>query len=194
MIFEVLEIVKTELDHYLFQDEAEGAVILENIAGLDSEGASEIKDKVVLSLLNLQEEKTLKNFTNNDSDGDKSTYRHPKVNLNLFFMVCANRSTYKTALRNISKVVEFFQSKKVFTQANSVYERDGNLMEQILDFRFSVELFTPSFEELNYIWGMFGGKQIPAVFYKLSLIEIESPRISAEGDLISNINRAYKQF
>jgi hypothetical protein len=46
-------------------------------------------------------------------------------------------------------------------------------MSNLKDFRFTVELYTPTFEELNFIWGTLGGKQYPSALYKLSLIEVE---------------------
>ena len=61
-------------------------------------------------------------------------------------------------------------------------------MSDITNFKFVVDLFTPTFEELNFVWGTLGGKQIPSVMYKVSLIEIEREAVLAKGGLISQVN------
>ena len=65
-------------------------------------------------------------------------------------------------------------------------------MSNIDNFRFSVELYTPTFEELNYIWGTLGGKQLPSALYKVSMIQIERDIAQAEGQLISKVKGVTK--
>jgi hypothetical protein len=60
-------------------------------------------------------------------------------------------------------------------------------MANIDNFRFTIELYTPTFEELNYIWGTLGGKQLPSALYKVSMIQIERNIAQSEGPLISRI-------
>ncbi|MDN3670826.1 DUF4255 domain-containing protein [Echinicola jeungdonensis] len=197
MVFEVLKIISEEVNQYFTRSGMEDSkVILENIALIESqqENAELLKNKVVLSLINFKEETTLKNFPNHQLGENRISYKQSKVNLNLFLIFCANRSTYNKSLKDLSKILEFFQHKKVFTQSNTEFDRDLDEMSSIKDFRFTMELFTPTFEELNYIWGTLGGRQLPSVYYKLTLIEIERDQTQAEGELISTINRNYKQF
>ncbi|WP_200978562.1 DUF4255 domain-containing protein [Echinicola sp. 20G] len=197
MIFEVLKIIAGEVNQYFVELEMEDSeVILENVAMIDSqqENADALKNKLILSLINLNEEVTLKNFPNHVLEGTKVTYKNPIVNLNLFLVFCANRSVYKKSLSDLSRILEFFQSKKVFTQSNTNFDRDLDEMSGIKNFRFTMELFTPTFEELNYIWGTLGGRQLPSIFYRLNLIEINRDLSTAEDAVISQIGRNYKNI
>lgn len=196
MIFEVLKIIAGEVNQYFSELEMEDSeVILENVAMIDSQQdiAETLKNKIILSMINLREEITLKNFPNQLREGDQVSYRNPKVNLNLFLIFCANRTVYKKSLNDLSKILELFQTKKVFTQSNTTFDRDLDEMSAVKNFRFTMELFTPTFEELNYIWGTLGGRQFPSIFYKLNLIEIDRGLISSEQTVITEIHRNYNQ-
>lgn len=91
------------------------------------------------------------------------------------------------SLRYISRIIEFFQGKRLFTHTNSSYDRDNTAMSNLKDFRFAIELYTPTFEELNFIWGTLGGKQYPSALYKLSLIEIEREVATKQSTRISGV-------
>ncbi len=183
MIFETLKILSEEVDRYL----ETSTITIENVAIVDSQNdrADDLNDDIILTLVNMEEETTLKNFPNRQLDGDQMRYKNPKVNLNLYILFSANRSTYVQSLSDISKIVEFFQGKRVFTQANSVYNRLNPALDGIGNFKFTVELYTPSFEEMNFIWGTLGGKQLPSVLYKLVLVEIERDVLTKQSAAIT---------
>lgn len=176
MIYEVLQILTDEVNHYLESVGLESSVQLDNIALVEQESSdmsNDMSDKVILTMINMDEEKTMKNFQNRVLEDDQYNYRNNRVNLNLYILFSANRTAYIKSLKDISKIVEFFQGKRLFTQANSEYDRFSISMSEVKDFRFTVELYTPTFEELNFIWGTLGGKQYPSALYKLTLVEIE---------------------
>lgn len=185
MIYEILQIISEELNDYL----EENSVALANIADAEVEGNSPGNfPDIALSLINLQEEFALKNTRNDYVSGNTVTYKNPKVYLNLFILFSIDKSSYTESLKSLTKIIEFFQGKKVFTQANSNYQNvDG--IENIKSFKFITELYTPSFEELNFIWGTLGGKQKPSVLYKITLLEIERDLVAKEGAVISEMNR-----
>ena len=184
MIFETLSILSEEVDAYLGGD----LVVIENITAVDDSGegggGSALSNKVVMTLLNIEEEKTLKNFPNAAIKDGRMKYKNPAVNVNLFVLFSANRSLYTKSLSDISKVIEFFQGKRVFTQSNTIFKRQVPL-DNVGNFHFTAELYTPSFEELNFIWGTLGGRQLPSVLYKLSIIEIERGNVIGESKPIS---------
>lgn len=185
MIYEILQIITDELNDYL----NENTVALANIADANAEGNSPGSfPDISLSLINLKEEFTLKNVPNNYVNGTSVTYKNPKIYLNLFVLFSINKSTYTESLKSLTKVIAFFQGKKVFTHANTNYDNiDGS--ENIKSFQFITELFTPTFEELNFIWGTLGGKQNPSVLYKITLLEIERDVVTKEGAVISELSR-----
>jgi hypothetical protein len=195
MIYEVLQIVTDETNNYLLSQGLQKSVKLDNIALIDSghsDTQNPMEDSVVLTLLTMKEENTLKNVPNKQIDANGAiVYQNNIINLNLYILFSSNRSTYDKSLKDISKVIEFFQGKRLFTQTNSNYDRDNIAMSGISNFRFIVELCTPSFEELNYIWGTLGGKQYPSALYKLSLIEIERDATVKVSTEISGVGLAH---
>jgi hypothetical protein len=189
MLFEVIQIITEQVNSYLAECGLTKSVIVENI-GLpeaQTENVALLVDKVALSLLNLQEEATLKNIPNHYYDNNKIVYRNSVINLNLFLLFSANRSTYSKSLKDISKIIEFFQGKKLFNQSNTVFDRNSAAMNDVDNFCFTVELYTPTFEELNYIWGTLGGRQLPSALYKVSMIQIERNISQGERDLLNQI-------
>ncbi|MBW1297695.1 DUF4255 domain-containing protein [Aquimarina litoralis] len=190
MIFEVLQIITEEINNFFNVEIEEKPVSLDNIAFIESEGNenSNTNNNVILSLLHTEEEITLKNILNHQIEGTKVVYKNNKIHLNLYLMFSANRSDYTESLKSLSKIIEFFQSKRIFTQSNTSFDRELDGMDRIKDFKFTVELFSPSFEEMNFIWGTLGGKQYPSVIYKVSVLEIERDVTQSEGALITEIN------
>jgi len=190
MIFEVLQIITEEVNNFFNIEIEEKPVSLDNIAFIESEtnDNQNTSNNVVLSLLHTEEEATLKNILNHQIEGTKVVYKNNKVHLNLYIMFSANRSDYTESLKSLSKIIEFFQSKRIFTQSNTIFDREVDGMDKIKDFKFTVELFSPSFEEMNFIWGTLGGKQYPSVIYKASVLEIERDVTQSEGSLITEIN------
>ena len=195
MIFETLQVIKEEVNTYF----GANTVSLENIATIEIDtgggggggGGGNSNTDVVLSLINLQEEFTLKNVPNHYINNTQVNYRNPKVNLNLYILFSSTNVLYDESLKNLTKVVEFFQGKKVFTQDNTNFERVDDMVN-VGDFKFIIDLYTPTFEELNFIWGTLGGKQYPSVIYKVTLLEIERDFVSNRGTVISGLNKGLK--
>lgn len=190
MIYEVLQILTDEVNKYFSGLSMGNPVQMDNIAIIDQDQNDpniNYNDAVLLTLLNMSEEKTLKNFPNVKREDNMVVYQNNKINLNLYVLFSANRNSYTRSLKDISKIVEFFQGKRLFTQANSDYNRSNVAMAGVTDFRFTVELYTPSFEELNFIWGALGGKQYPSALYKLSLIEISRDVTINRASRIGNV-------
>lgn len=190
MIFEIIQILTEDVNQYLSDIGLEKSIVAENIAFLESQNETVAKildDKVALTLININEEATLKNFPNHTYEGTKTIYKNSVIHLNLFILFSANRNNYANSLNDISKIIEFFQGKKLFTQANTIYNRSNVAMGNVENFRFTVELYTPTFEELNYIWGTLGGKQLSSALYKVSMVQIERNINLNEGTLITQV-------
>lgn len=196
MIYETLQILKEQLENYFSEIGLGKIIVLENIALWESgsDDSARVDDKVVISLLKLEEELTLKNSQHYKLSDTKTEYKNPPVHLNLYLLVSANCDSYDKSLRSISKVIEFFQGKKVFTSGNTVYNRN-NVSFEVLDyFKFILELYTPTFEELNNIWGTLGGRQLPSVIYKVQLIQIERDKKLAASEVITHIGGTLNDF
>jgi hypothetical protein len=195
MIFEIFQILSEDVNRY-FRDVGlnDSEVILDNIAFVDgtSEVAEAMRDKVVMTLVNFQEEAALKNFPNHSMGDNQTIYRNPIVNIHVFALFSANRTLYAHALRDVATIMAFFQSKRLFSQANTLYDREISSMAAVGPFRFTVDLFSPSFEEVNFIWGTLGGRQLPSVLYKICLLPIQADKVSGTGPLIETVENTLK--
>ena len=189
MIYETLQILKEQLDKFLIDEGLGKIVVLENIALWESgsEVATKVDGKVVLTLLKMEEETTLRNTPNFKIKNGKTEYKNPPIHLNLYLLISANCESYDKSLRSISKVIQFFQGKKIFTSSNTIYNRT-NVAFDVLDyFKFVVELFTPGFEDLNHVWGTLGGRQLPAVIYRIQLIKLERDKKLSSSSVITHV-------
>lgn len=190
MIFETIQILKEQLENYFEEVGLSKNLILDNVALWES-GAKEaerLDGKVIISLLSVEEEPTLKNMPAVKVVDNKSEYRNPPVNVNIYLMVAANCEFYDTSLTSISRTIEFFQGKKIFTSSNTVYNRDNASLGELDQFRFIVELYTPGFEVLNNIWGTLGGRQLPSVIYKVQILQLERDKKLGTSEVITHIS------
>jgi len=194
MIYEAIQIISEQLNNYLTSAGLSNLVTLQNVAMLETseDNAAKLNGKVILTLINLEEESTLRNLPNYKViDKQTTEYRNPPVNMNIYLLVSANCNTYTNSLRAISKTIEFFQGKKVFTSENTTYEEKEDF-DVLGSFKLIVELYTASFEQLNHVWGTLGGRQLPSVIYKIQLVEIDRKALLGAEKVILHVNDTLK--
>ena len=193
MVVDAIALLLGQLNQYILQADSSGAgvpkpVLWGNISQLDrSEIATELENHLVLSLVNLEEEKTLKNgkaFANNNLAD--VAYQNVPIHLNLFLLFTANYRNYETALKRLTQVLTFFQGKQKFTLGNSPGSGLGS--KAVNEFSLVMDLLSLSFEEVNHLWGTLGGKQIPFVVYRARLVTISDQRVLAGGGRIREID------
>jgi len=205
MIKEAAVFLRDEVGRYLAQEGAirdKTYVVLGNVATLEDNEAN-LSDKVVLTLVNIEEESTLKNgtyFISNASSNGIETIS-PPVYLNLYILFSATlrqkapEPDYLKALQRIASVIELFQAKKEFTVQNSPgfvppMELDKKILTEV---RLHPELYTLTFEQINHLWGSLGGKQSPFVMYKIRLVKIQS-LITMEAPLIETVESEAREM
>ncbi|BDD07357.1 DUF4255 domain-containing protein [Aureibacter tunicatorum] len=162
MIHNVLSVVANELNNYLnlnFQFD-EKKVLVSNLVNQDGTLAFEGSNKVVLTLLNIEEEGSLKSNMGIMKPGAKKELH---VNMEVIFTSFFTGKNYIESLKIVSQVILFFNQKKVFTPNNTpdLYEKSNKLI---------FELQSYSLQELSHIWGMLGAKYMPSVIYKVSML------------------------
>ena len=193
MIVEAMALLLRQLNEHVAQADGSppGApvqAVWGNIAQLDrQEVATELDNHLVLSLVNLEEERALKNgrVSTSTAAGDVS-YQNRPVHLNLFLLFTANYRNYRTALRRLTQVLTFFQGKQKFTFANSP---GPNLPQSgIAEFTLVMDLLSLPFEEVNHLWGFLGMKQIPFAIYRGRLVVILDQRLLEVGGIIQDID------
>ncbi|MEZ4827100.1 MAG: DUF4255 domain-containing protein [Bacteroidia bacterium] len=193
MISKALTLLVRELNDYIDAADNDSTnrpdvVSLGNIAMAENASNSNngALEKVVLSLVNLEEEKRLKNTPHFIKEGSQTTYIQPPVNLNLYLLFSCSFDNYTTALRRLSQVIEFFQGKFVFTLANSPNSGlSGD--PQLSEMKLILDIHTLNFEQINDLWGSLGSKQVPFVMYKMRLLMIRRDSAMASSPAIDEI-------
>lgn len=175
MIHPVLKFLAEQLNAYIEQVKtpADGVeapyAILQNISRLDEE-ALKTTNKVLLTLVNLNEEATMKNNQSYAIQKEENIeYKNPPVNLNLYLLFTVCMANYEHAMIYLTHTLTFFQGKNTYNRQNSVTAVDG-LPD---DFYIILDLYSLSFEQANYLWSTLGGKQHPFVLYKVRLLKME---------------------
>jgi len=191
MIDRALLLLRDELQSYINFHDASVNVVIDNVGLFETSRGDTLTNNVIITLVNIEEESTLKNkpallrpFTNN------AAYQNPPVYLNLYILFTCNYSgpDYPLALRRLSFIIRFLQSKNIFSSSSSVAGGGIDLGEAgITDLRFTLELYTLTFEQINHLWGSLGGRQMPFAMYKLRLVAITEEATLREVPLIEEI-------
>lgn len=188
MIHDALQLLVNQLNGTLRGGGGADAVFLGNIAQVESETKDELK-QVVLSLVNVEEDASLKNGPNHRLRNGEVVYENRPVHLHLYLLFSANHGDYGTALKRLGEVITFFQGRNVFTAANSPDLSKLSLTAEQLDgFRLTLELHSLSFEQINHLWGSLGGKQVPFVLYRARLVSLTAHEFRAGGPPIERIS------
>jgi hypothetical protein len=204
MIKPALVLLREELRNYLAAKGDTTDVILENIGLLETNDATNLQQRIVISLVNIEEESTLKNAKNYLRSGSGAAeYSNNPVYLNLYLLFTANytggdspKNNYLLALQNLSFVISFFQSRNHFNVGGSQVpqlmsffdEQDMLYLPDLMDMKLTIELYTLTFEQINHLWGSLGGRQAPFVMYKARLIMIRDIGKIRDTPLIEEID------
>jgi hypothetical protein len=198
MISHALTIISNELQAHLEAAYTMPAnqVQLGNMAeGFSNGGGTGVdRDRLVLSMVNMKEEKTLKNvphYVRNDVQL-KASFENPPVFVNFIILVTATHGVYSNALLMVSRAIRFFQSKNVFTQDNVspaaiALNQPANPLDRLDTFKLIFDLYSPNMEEVNHMWGTLGGKQYPFVLYCMRMLDLKFQAVQEESGLITEI-------
>ncbi len=191
MIFDAMKLIQAALQQYILEVEEspianQEIVILDNIAMAEEVGGTGSKqdERVVMSLVNLQEQTTLKNESYHRLENGRTVYRNPPIHLNLFILFSVLHSKeYEASLKRLSRVIEFFQWKKELSFTTT--PASANISHDVQIFP---DLYSLTFEQLNYLWGSLGGKQVPFALYRFRLVALEAEKRLAESEPITAIS------
>lgn len=207
MLSHALTIVANEFESHLV--EAYGAppntslVRLGNLAegiGANANNSGSVpRDVLAISMVNVKEEKTLRNVSGqirNDATL-RVVHEHPPVFLNFLILVTATHSSYSNALLMLSRAVRFFQARRSFDQdsvapASLTTNAPPNPLDQLETFRLIFDLYSPNMEEVNHLWGTLGGKQYPFILYTLRMLELKFKAVLEERGMITEIVQDFR--
>lgn len=192
MLLEAVSLLLAQLNQYVHQAEGNppdtaGPAILGNISQVEHPDlATSLENQLVLTLMSVEEEKTLKNGSAAAREETGAVvYRNRPLHLNLSLLFTANYRNYETALRRLAQVLTFFQGKQKFTVSNSPGAVQG--LPPMTELSLTLDLLSPSLEEINHLWGSLGGKALPFAIYRGRLVTLQDRRVLAGGGAIQEI-------
>ncbi|PLX13000.1 MAG: hypothetical protein C0594_01780 [Marinilabiliales bacterium] len=181
MIYEALSFIVQELNDYfgLRSDIAEQKIVLSNLVNQDGTPALKEENKIVVSLVNIQEEKLGASSSSSIRNLKSMTGANPPLCLNLFVLFSAvfGSKLNEEALKYISALVGFFQANHVF-DSQSYSDLDSSIDKLVF------EIYNMDFLEQNQLFGSLGAKYAPSVLYKIRMLVIEEGMIRRDiGDV-----------
>ncbi len=196
MIDKALLLLQGELEAYFLSKGDPANIIIDNIGLFETTAGASLTDNVIISMVNIEEESALKNQAAVKRYGlQPAVYENNPVYLNLYVLFTCNYSGefYVAALRRLSLVIQFLQGKTAFAYSSSdaaatVAPDPATAIADIMDLKFTMELYTLTFEQINHLWGSLGGRQMPSAMYKLRLVGITERRPVRNVPVIEEIN------
>lgn len=161
----------------------------------DGDEFLEWRTSIVLSIVNIEEDKTLKNTSVYIKDENNPTtllrHRHPTLNLMislLFASYTIDQTSYLDGIDKLKVIIAYFQ------QNNSFYYKNDDT--ELLDYpsfmvkaeeekenysKITMESISLTIEQLNQMWSYLGSKYMPSVLYKMRLCSVQSPDTTPEN-------------
>ncbi len=173
MLFSSINFLRQELNTFIARKKgAESVYIvfsnLNNI--LDNPQAAD--NRLVASISHIEEEKVLKSPDNYTSSNQTITYRQPAVwiNVTILFSFFTRSAENYEGIDLLVNVMQYFQSRPVLLRETALMP--GNFPNGIEMIR--PEIITPSWEQANNLWSLFGGKYQPSVVYRFKSLMIDN--------------------
>jgi len=139
------------------------------------------KNKVLVSLVNVAEERTYRSVETFEKRPDGTGEQvKPPLKVSLFMLFIANFADYEEAMKALGQVMGFFQNRPSFPFV-SIPGLAG------LSGRMTFELHSMTFEQINHLWGAIGSKYMPSVLYKAGLVDVRDRQVEAERAPVTEI-------
>ena len=158
-------------------------VVVSSLINPDGTITENIENKLIISVINLEHETTVKSMNNYFSgNGNKYGKMSPPVCLNLFLLVSANYNSgnYMEGLKMLSTLIGIFQANNHFDQ-NQYPDMEAPLE------KLTFEIFNIPINELSHIWSGIGAKYVPSIIYKVRMITIQETVIQQEVAGVSGL-------
>ena len=172
MIQNVIPIIGSQLNEYLKNSfgEIEDRVVVTSVANSSGASSIEIDNKIMITLINVEEEKLIRNTGYNQFGGT-----NPSIYINLYVLFAANfpENNYREGLRFLSAVIYFFQGQHTFNPQNT-----PSLPSEVE--KITVEIINLEFAVLSNIWSMLGGKYLPSIVYKFRMLNFNQYAMNEE--------------
>jgi hypothetical protein len=180
MIYEALSCITEEISEF-FRSKLrinEEKIVLSGLINQDGTVAIQGENKVVVTLINIEKEPTVKGVSGGGSRTFSNSSSPVSINIYVLFSAYFSSTNYPEALRFLSFVIAFLQDKSVFSQSNT-----PRLDESIEKLTFELE--SVGSEKLNNIWSTLGAKYMPSALYKVRMLTYDSLNVKEYRPLVS---------
>jgi hypothetical protein len=177
MIFQAISFLQQRLNDKVSTVTANIGEIVAGTAPMPGQGIN-----IVLSLVNVEEDRSLRNLNFQHAGPDLTHKNTVHLNLILLFTALSRGDTpYDNALINLHAVIGFFQHQYVFDHTNSP-ELDAGIE------RLNIEMMSLTMEQLNQLWSIMGGQYLPSVVYKLRMVATSNISPEREDIIRETVN------
>jgi hypothetical protein len=154
----------------------EDKAVLSGIVSADGTMAIREENKVIITLVNVEREKT--------TAGNAVPHTSLPLNINLYVLFSAyfSAGNYGEALRFLSFVMGYLQQKNVFNRSNT-----PQLNSDIVKLVFEMENL--SMERMNNVWTILGAKYMPSVMYKMRMLTIDGSIVREYRPVINGVEQ-----
>lgn len=180
MISQFINFLKLDINSFISQKKGvtDTFVLFANLNNVLDNALSN-DNKIIISIVNIEEEKLLQTPDKYIKSPTEITYKNPPVWLNficLFTFYTKSNENYD-GIDLLANVVQYFQSRPRLNKTTAVVA--ANFPTGMEDLR--AEFVSLNYEQTNYLWGLFGGKYHASVVYKFKTIPIDNQDITPGG-------------
>jgi len=195
LITKILSDLTSKISSKILDDHSVTITIeIANVATLnDGDDFVQDKSSMVLSIVNIEEDKTLRNQTlYKEVVGNASTverYKKPAQNLNisiLFTSYNKDQSFYSSGLEKLEYIIAYLQSNNVFYYDDSSFFEQDEIDEDTAKTlnKLVLDLVSLKPDQLNQMWSYLGSRYMPSVLYSMRAIQIQKEDNLASKEII----------
>lgn len=196
MISEALSTIVGLINNYILPGHTDDPLVLSNISRVNDgdEFTQNMKDKLVLSIVNIEEDRIAKLQDNFIKENNVIKYKNPAVPLNLTLLFAATHDDYPTAIALLEKIIRFFQIKFVFTPADTPELDAVNQLNNFYIEKIIFDWLNLNLEQVHQLWTTLGGHYMPSIVFKMRMLVIDEQNIQAQALPIKEIERLVEQI
>lgn len=185
MIHDIIPTIQNELNKFLKSKHNinEDKVLLSQLVNLDGSLAIQETDKIVMTVVNIEQERTKSNtgtYEQTEKGGFIRVNAPVNVHVLVLFSAYFTTENYVEGLKFISSTVAFFQSR------NGIFDNQNTPAINGMIDKLYAELVPLDFRELSNVWGVVGAKYLPSVLYRVKTIPIQHKMITPTIPYIKN--------
>lgn len=173
MLDQALVFIEDTLNNYLMTQMklTESVVVINPIVGTEGKSIAENENKLVISLINLENESNQPyNVRYSHVNNKQVANVQPDVRFNLDLLLAANFSVYEESLKFLSSAIGFFQLNPSLDEV-----RTPQIPKQVGRLDFHVESL--NYFEMHNLWSSMGAKYQPSIVYKVRLVKFQGEEI-----------------